>query len=272
MEQSADVLDTWFSSALWPFAGLSDKDIKDFYPSSVLITARDIINLWVSRMIYSGLEFQKATPFPEVLIHATILTKDGQRMSKSKGTGIDPVELIDKYGADATRFGIIWQAMGTQDIRWDETAVQGGKKFANKLWNIAKFIQGKLANSEFSTNKRINEFGIRKLEKDSLLVDQEDKEILAKLETLKSEVEKDTKNYELGQSLHKIYEFVWHEVADKYLEASKKREDENVKMVLGYILQESLKILHPYMPFITEEIYQKLSDRPGESWLIVEQV
>ena len=264
MAQSADVLDTWFSSALWPFAGLSDKDLKDFYPSNVLITARDIINLWVSRMIYSGLEFQKDTPFPEVLIHATILTKDGQRMSKSKGTGIDPVELIDKYGADATRFGIIWQAMGTQDIRWDETAVQGGKKFANKLWNIAKFIQGKTGNLN----------SVKKPKAEA----EEDKLILEKLEVLKSEVEKDTKNYELGQSLHKIYEFVWHEVADKYLEASKKREDENVKMVLGYILRESLNILHPYMPFITEEIYQKLSDqpaaagKPGERWLIVEQV
>jgi len=118
-KQSEDVLDTWFSSALWPFAGLREADLKNFYPSNVLITARDIINLWVGRMIFSGLEFQKTAPFPEVLIHATILTKEGRRMSKSLGTGIDPLGLIEKYGADATRFGIIWQTMGTQDIHWD---------------------------------------------------------------------------------------------------------------------------------------------------------
>ncbi|MEK7590370.1 MAG: class I tRNA ligase family protein, partial [Patescibacteria group bacterium] len=140
MEQSPDVLDTWFSSALWPFAGLSETDLKKFYPSNILITARDIINLWVGRMIFSGLEFIGSEPFPEALIHGTILTKEGKRMSKSLGTGIDPLVLIEKYGADATRFGIIWQSMGNQDIRWDETAVMAGKKFANKIWNISRFV------------------------------------------------------------------------------------------------------------------------------------
>jgi len=241
--QSEDVLDTWFSSALWPFAGLSEQDLKDFYPSDVLITARDIINLWVARMIFSGLEFRKAVPFPETLIHATILTKEGKRMSKSLGTGIDPLGLIEKYGADAIRFGIIWQAMGTQDIHWDETAVQAGKKFANKLWNIARFIQGKAGGSEAKKAK---------------VIDSADKEILAKLEKLEESVGAKMKTYELGQALHEIYDFVWHEVADKYIELSKKREDENVKMVMRRLLLSSLKILHPFMPFITEEIYQRM--------------
>jgi valyl-tRNA synthetase len=259
MRQSADVLDTWFSSALWPFAGLSEKDLKDFHPSNVLITARDIINLWVARMIFSGLELMGKTPFPEVLIHATILTKEGKRMSKSLGTGIDPLELIEKYGADATRFGIIWQAMGTQDIHWDEAAVMAGKKFANKIWNIARYIAGRSTNNESVTNKRINGFAIRKFEKNSLFDDSADKEILKKLKVLKKQVEKDIKNYEFGPALHKAYDFVWHEFADKYIEVSKKREDENVKMVLRQVLMDSLKILHPFMPFVTEEIYQKLS-------------
>lgn len=252
-KQSEDVLDTWFSSALWPFAGLSEKDLKDFYPSNILITARDIINLWVARMIFSGLEFMKETPFPEVLIHATILTKEGQRMSKSKGTGIDPLGLIEKYGADATRFGIIWQAMGTQDIRWDETAVMAGKKFANKLWNISRFCMGKIGNSKLQIT---NSKKIPKLE------NQEDKEILEKLKDLKKETEKDIENYEFGPALHKIYDFVWHEFADKYIELSKNREDENVKVVLGELLISSLKLLHPFMPFITEEIYQRSFQNP----------
>jgi valyl-tRNA synthetase len=214
-------LDTWFSSALWSFAGLSESDLNEFYPSSVLITARDVINLWVARMIFSGLEFMKDIPFPEVLIHATVLTKEGKRMSKSLGTGIDPMDLLEKYGADATRFGIIWQAMGTQDIHWDETAVQAGKKFANKLWNISRFVMGRLdssTNSEYVTNKRI-----RKFAKDSLFAD--DKNNLEKLENLEKEIEKDIPAYELGPALHKIYDFVWHEFADKYIELSKKREE-----------------------------------------------
>ncbi len=244
--QSTDVLDTWFSSALWPFAGLSEKDRKDFYPSNVLITARDIINLWVARMIFSGLEFMGETPFPETLIHATILTKEGKRMSKSLGTGIDPLGLIDKYGADATRFGIIWQAMGTQDIHWDETAVMAGKKFANKIWNIGRFCLGKIGSIKHQASS-------------VKPTAAEDQEILEKLEKVKKEIEQDIKNYNLGPALHKAYEFVWHEFADKYIELSKKREDENVKMVLGQILVDSLKLLHPFMPFITEEIYQKLS-------------
>ncbi len=251
MEQSQDVLDTWFSSALWPFAGLSKDDLTKFYPSSVLITARDIINLWVARMIFSGIEFMGETPFPDVLIHGTILTKDGKRMSKSLGTGIDPIGLIEKYGADATRFGIIWQAMGNQDIHWDETALAAGKKFANKLWNIARFISGKCGDLKIGSVKPET---------------AEDKEILEKLAAVKKDLENGIKNYDFGQTLHKIYDFVWHDLADKYIESSKNRDDENVKMILSGILVDVLKILHPFMPFITEELHQKLF--PKDSALI----
>lgn len=264
--QSEDVLDTWFSSALWPFAGLSDQDRKDFYPSNVLITARDIINLWVARMVFSGLEFQKGTPFPEVLIHATILTKEGKRMSKSLGTGIDPLELIEKYGADATRFGIIWQAMGTQDIHWDEAAVMAGKKFANKVWNIARYVQG-VRNDR--VDRGINN-STKRSDRSPITEHLDDKEILEKLKNLKIEVEKNLESYELGPALHNIYDFVWHEFADKYIELSKQRQDEEVKNVLYSILEAILKLLHPFMPFITEEIYQNLP-KDKEGWLIIER-
>jgi len=163
-EQSADVLDTWFSSALWPFATLGwpiacaqnkklkiknkKSDIERFYPTDVLVTARDIINLWVARMIFSGFEFMKEKPFEEVYIHAIILTKEGKRMSKSKGTGIDPLSLIEKYGADATRFGIIWQETGSQDIHFGEEPIIAGKKFCNKLWNASRFVLQQISKSK----------------------------------------------------------------------------------------------------------------------------
>ena len=140
-----DVLDTWFSSALWPFATLgwpdkNSKDLKEFYPTQALSTDRGIINLWVARMIFSGIEFMKEKPFSQIIIHPTVLAKDGRRMSKSLGTGIDPLILIDKYGADAMRFGLIYQMMGGQDIKFDESHLLAGKKFANKIWNAARFV------------------------------------------------------------------------------------------------------------------------------------
>lgn len=258
--QSEDVLDTWFSSALWPFAGLSEQDLQSFYPSNVLITARDIINLWVARMIFSGLEFMKKPPFPEVLIHATVLTQEGKRMSKSLGTGIDPIELIDKYGADATRFGIIWQAMGTQDIHWDETAVQAGKKFANKLWNIARYVSGAFSLSQpVSSEWAVGRKTKTKNDTNSHAQNQNDhdREILQKLGQLKKSVEKDIEKYKMGLALHGIYDFVWHEFADKYIESTKGRNDESAKETLLAVLIGILKILHPFLPFITEEIWQR---------------
>ena len=253
-----DVLDTWFSSALWPFAALgwpdkNSKDLKEFYPTQVLSTARDIINLWVARMIFSGLEFLGEKPFSQTIIHPTILTKDGRRMSKSLGTGIDPLVLIDKYGADATRFGLIYQMMGGQDIKFDESHLLAGKKFANKLWNIARFVVSNPPNSEQSPN-----------------LSKEDKEIYEKLEQVINSVTEDVNNYNFGQALHIIYDFVWHDFADKYIERSKTRKDEECKNVLSSVLASALKLLHPFMPFITEEIWSMMPGK-NKKMLIIEK-
>lgn len=253
-KQSEDVLDTWFSSALWPFAALKEQDMKNFYPSQVLITDRGIINLWVGRMIFSGIEFMKGNPFQQALIHATILTKEGKRMSKSLGTGIDPLFLIDQHGADALRFGIVWQAMGNQDIRWDETAVIAGKKFGTKFWNVARFI--------------ISKTGVRTESAAQTSSNADDKLILEKLNAVKKTIENDIENYQFGQALHALYGFIWHDLADKYIEQTKAREDSGANETLSHVLFECLKLLHPFMPFVTEEIYQKL--RPNHL-LMVEQ-
>jgi len=261
MKQSADVLDTWFSSALWPFAALSERDLKDFYPSDVLITARDIINLWVARMIFSGMEFRGEIPFLKVLIHATILTQEGKRMSKSKGTGVDPLELIDNFGADALRFGLIWQSMGNQDIRFDGTAVMAGRKFANKIWNATRFVIN-------NTNLRMDSNDKNKIKPKT----SADKKILGQLQKAKKAVEKDIENFHFGQALHKIYDFFWHDFCDVYIEKSKKQlqaSNSQTSKILFYVLLESLKILHPFTPFVTEAIYQKVKPKGSKKMLLI---
>ncbi|MFA6136351.1 MAG: valine--tRNA ligase [Candidatus Paceibacterota bacterium] len=261
IDGSTDVLDTWFSSALWPLVTLGwpdkTKDLEVFYPTSVLSTARDIINLWVARMVFSGLEFENKKPFSDVIIHATILAKDGRRMSKSLGTGVDPMGLIEKHGADATRFGIIWQAMGGQDIKWADEHVLAGQKFSNKLWNITRFILTKVGD-DFDFSKPDN------------ISDPTSKELIEKFEKLLEQSEKQIEIYEFGQALHDIYEFVWHEFADKYIEYSKNKEDKETKQVLCYVLIKSIKLLHPFMPFVTEAIYQRLPKKDKEFLMIEE--
>ena len=245
-----DVLDTWFSSALWPFATLGwpkkTEDLKKFYPTDVLTNDRGIINLWDARMIFSGLEFMGVAPFKDLLIHATILTKDGKRMSKSLGTGIDPMDLINKYGADATRFGLIWQAMGGQDIHWSEEHVVAGKKFCNKIWNAARFV---LQNSARGKTQRAA-----------------DKKILAQLAKTQKQVSKLIDKYEFGRALHILYDFFWHDFCDAYIEESKKNMNAEI---LAYVLKESLKLLHPFMPFITEKIWGEMPN--GKNLLIIEE-
>ena len=240
-----DVLDTWFSSALWPFATLGwpkkTKDLKLFYPTDFLSTARDIINLWVTRMIFSGREFMEENPFQAVYIHPTVLTKEGKRMSKSLGTGIDPIELIEKYGADATRFGLAWQLMGGQDIRFSEDNIIMGKKFCNKLWNASRFIllqiEGKKINVK-NYNPKLK--------------------IVKQLNHLIKSTNKNLENYQFGQAARSLYDFFWHDFCDKFIEEAKKKDDLETKNTLFYVLLTSLKLLHPFIPFITEEIYQKL--------------
>ncbi|QQG42748.1 MAG: valine--tRNA ligase [Candidatus Giovannonibacteria bacterium] len=237
-----DVLDTWFSSALWPFATLGwpekTRDLETYYPTQVLSTARDIINLWVARMVFSSGEFLSKPPFSDVIIHATILAKDGRRMSKSLGTGVDPMNLIEKYGADATRFGLVWQAMGGQDIHWAEEHVVAGKKFCNKIWNAARFV---LQNKNLKANKK----------------NSADKKILAQLKKTQKNVSRLIEKYDFGRALHILYEFFWHDYCDIYLEESKKNPNPEI---LSRVLKESLKLLHPFMPFVTERIWREFSE------------
>jgi len=248
LEGVSDVLDTWFSSALWPFAVLGwpekTKDLKEFYPTQTLSTARDIINLWVTRMIFSAAEFIKERPFSEVLIHPTVLNKEGKRMSKSLGTGTDPLDLIEKYGADATRFGIIYQMMGNQDLKFSEEPLMAGKKFMNKLWNMARFIMTK-------TEDKIFELGIERLK----IKDLKSNELMGKLDNIIKVVNKNLDNYEFGQALHLIYDFAWHDFADKYIEYSKDKADGEINETISYVYLTILKLLHPFTPFITEEIW-----------------
>ncbi len=263
MEQSADVLDTWFSSALWPFAGLSAPDVKKYYPGNTLITARDILNLWVARMIFSGLEFKGKVPLEDVLIHGTVLAKDGRRMSKSLGTGVDPLRYVEQYGADAMRFGIVWQAIG-QDIKWDEAAVVAGRKFTNKIWNAARFVLAQTENSKF----QISNFKLTPKT-------QADKKILTSLQKTKKQTEEYIETFQFAKALRGLYDFFWHDFCDAYLEASKQQlADEKLKQatqqVLVYALRESLKMLHPFLPFITETIYQEFHKGPNSLLLIEE--
>lgn len=240
LEGQEDVLDTWFSSALWPFATLGwpeqTKDLKAFYPTSLLSTAQDILYLWVARMIFSSFEFLKTIPFKDVYIHATILNKEGKRMSKSLGTGVDPLELIEKYGADATRFGLLYATSRDQQaMKFSEDTIRASRNFCNKIWNISRFIQMK----KCSNSKTKEQTSV-------------DKEILKRLNEIISSVTKKIESYELGEASRELYDFVWHEYADKYIEASKKQE----KNVNIYIFENILKLLHPFVPFITEHLWQ----------------
>ena len=248
---SEDTFDTWFSSALWPFAALGwpekTNDLKNYYPTSIITSARDILHLWISRMVFSGLEFMGKPPFKDVIIHSTVQALDGRRMSKSLGTGIDPLNLIEKYGADATRFGLIFQEFGGQEIRFNEQNILMGKKFSNKLWNIARFVQLKIPH-----------LGAKLPSK---LVDWENKKFLKILAENKKAVEKNLDAYKFGEAAHLLYDFVWHEFADKFIENSKKRKDAETTAVLAHSLREILKTLHPFMPFITEEIWQLFGEK-----------
>ena len=266
LKRETDVLDTWFSSALWPFATLGwpkkTNDLKIFYPTDVLSTARDIINLWVARMIFSGMEFMGKIPFKNVYIHATILTREGKRMSKSLGTGINPINLIEQYGADATRFGIAYQIMGNQDIKFVEDNIIMGKKFCNKLWNSARFVLLQIKNSKFKIDSKL------KIQNSKLTI--ADKKILKQLNKTIKSVNKDLEQFKFGKAAHALYNFFWHDFCDRYIETSKKQNDKKTKEILFYVLVNSLKLLHPFMPFITEEIYQKLPVKNKKKCLMIE--
>ena len=272
----SDVLDTWFSSALWPFATLGwprrTKDLRRFYPTDVLVTARDLINLWVARMIFSGMEFMKKEPFRIILIHPTVLTKEGKRMSKSLGTGANPMEFIEKYGADATRFGIIWQVMGNQDLRFTEDHIVMGRKFCNKIWNASRFVLQQTSNSP-KENLRFPT-GQAKLKNQDLTL--ADKKILRSLKKTIKSVNEGLEKFQFGRAAHTIYDFFWHEFCDKYIEISKTqisnpKTQNQTRKILLYVLLNCLILLHPFVPFITEEIYQLLPNENKKKSIMIEE-
>ncbi len=265
LKRDEDVLDTWFSSALWPFAVFSwpqkTDDLKQFYPTSVLSTARDIINLWVSRMIMSGLEFQKKVPFSDVYIHATVFNKEGKRMSKSLGTGVDPLDLIDKYGTDAIRFGLLWQVAQGQDMKFGEEAILNGKRFANKVWNASRFALMNLEDYE-SVSRETFELEIKPY------LSVTDRKTLQKLNQTIENMGKHLSNFDFQHAIEELYNFFWHEYCDKCIEDTKvriksqKKDKIAAQYTLRTTLEVSLKLLHPFMPFITEEIWKNLSKTP----------
>jgi len=254
IKQVEDTLDTWFSSALWPFATLGwpkkTKDLKRYYPTNFLSTAPEILYLWVARMVFSSLEFTKKIPFKEVYLHSTVLNIEGRRMSKSLGTGIDPLLLIDKYGADATRLGIVYQLNRDQQaMKFDERTILACRNFINKLWNICRFAQNKISGIKNKKPKPIT---------------LADKWILSRFNSLIDSVSRKIENYQLGEAAREIYNFTWHEFADWYLEISKISNygrPENTLQVLNYIIKTILKLLHPFIPFVTEVLWQNLNQK-----------
>ncbi len=267
IRQDEDTLDTWFSSALWPFSTLGwpdeTEDLKHYYPTNTLVTGYDIIGFWVSRMIFSALEYTGKVPFDTVLIHGLVRDAQGRKMSKSLGNGIDPLEIIDQYGADALRFTLATGNSPGNDMRFSDEKVEASRNFANKIWNAARFILMNLDENEYAPYVPKN-----------LAI--EDKWILSKYNDLVKDVTDSLEKFELGLAVQKLYDFIWDVFCDWYIEIAKIRLNgecatakATVKAVLVYVMSNTLKLLHPFMPFITEEIWQTLP-HDGDSIMISE--
>ena len=266
LTQDEDTLDTWFSSALWPFSTLgwpdNTEELNYFYPTDVLVTGYDIIFFWVIRMVFSGLEQTGKTPFHHVLIHGLVRDSQGRKMSKSLGNGIDPLEVIDKYGADALRLTLMTGNAPGNDMRFYWERVEASRNFANKVWNASRFIMMNLEKAEVPQEIDLN------------ALTGADKWILSKVNKLAEEVTENMDEYELGIAVQKVYDFIWEEFCDWYIEMVKPRlynEEDTTKAAalwtLKTVLGNALKLLHPYMPFITEEIYCTL--RPEEESIMI---
>ena len=263
LEQDKDTLDTWFSSALWPFSTLGwpnkdAEDLKTFYPTNVLVTAYDIIFFWVARMMFSGLYAMNKKPFSDILIHGIVRDSQGRKMSKTLGNGVDPIEVIDKYGADSLRFSVLSGTTMGNDIRYMPEKLEQASNFANKIWNAAKFITMNRKEEE-----KIIEFSKENNLQEKLQV--QDKWILNKLNKLVYEITNNIEKYDLGIAIDKIYNFMWNEFCDWYIEMAKislYSDDEQEKIKTSYVLDKvfrtCLKLLHPFMPFITSKIYDNL--------------
>ena len=275
LHQDPDTLDTWFSSALWPFSTLGwpnkeAKDLKTFYPTNVLVTGYDIIFFWVARMVFSGLYAMDEKPFSDVLIHGIVRDSQGRKMSKSLGNGIDPIEIIDKYGADSLRFSVLSGTTMGNDIRYMPEKLEQASNFANKIWNAAKFIINNMSSKE-----EIFAFEDSIKNKESLKI--EDRWILNKLDNLIKTVTKNIEEYDLGIAIDNIYSFIRNEFCDWYIEMAKlrlyskdKKEKVQVSFVLNNVFSNSLKLLHPFMPFITSEIYKELANRDNKELIITQ--
>ena len=267
LTREEDVLDTWFSSALWPFSTLGwpeqTADLNYWYPTSVMVTGYDIIFFWVARMIFSGCEQMKKIPFHTVLIHGLVRDDKGRKMSKSLGNGIDPLEMAEKYGADALRFNLITGNSPGNDTRFYTEKCEAMRNFANKIWNARRFVM---------MNLTIDHYALPDADK----LEREDKWVLSKLNRLVKEVTENLDSYEIGVASAKVYDFIWDTYCDWYIELTKTRlngTDEAAKLtaqnVLCYVLVTLLKLLHPFMPFITEEIYQALPKCDGASDILM---
>ncbi|MDD4798531.1 MAG: valine--tRNA ligase, partial [Clostridia bacterium] len=265
LEQDPDVLDTWFSSALWPFSTLGWPDdtelLKTFYPTSVLVTGRDIIFFWVARMIFCGLEFMNERPFKDVFIHGLVLDAKGRKMSKSLGNGIDPLEIIAKYGADSLRYMLVTGNTPGNDLRFQEERLEASRNFNNKLWNASRFVLMNLEDYQAGGERQLT---------------LADKWIMERLRQTALTVNDCLEKYELGEALRNLYDFTWDEFCDWYLEISKSRlyrgtaqEKYTAQSILAEVLTRITELLHPFIPFITEELWQHLPHN-GKSIMLTE--
>ncbi|MEG2429737.1 MAG: class I tRNA ligase family protein, partial [Oscillospiraceae bacterium] len=255
LKQDEDTLDTWFSSALWPFSTLgwpnNTEDLKYFYPTNTLVTGYDIIFFWVVRMVFSALEQTNQVPFDTVLIHGLIRDEQGRKMSKSLGNGIDPLEVIEEYGADALRLTLVTGNSPGNDMRFSKEKVKSSRNFANKLWNATRFIMMNL-DEDIKEIKLPQNLNI------------EDKWVLSQYNSLVKEVSDNIEKFELGLAVSKLYDFIWDIFCDWYIELTKTRlakgtqSSTDTQQILLYIISNSIILLHPFMPFITEEIWQSL--------------
>ncbi len=268
LTRDPDTLDTWFSSALWPFSTLGwpnedSADLKYFYPTNTLVTGYDIIGFWVSRMIFSGLAYTGKAPFDTVCIHGIVRDSQGRKMSKSLGNGVDPLEVIDQYGADALRFMLVTGSTPGNDMRYIEKKVKAARNFANKIWNATRFVLMNLP-EDFEPGLPCEE-----------LLDMSDKWVLTKLNQVAGAMTDNLEHYEMGLAAAKINSFIWDVYCDWFIEIAKPRlnsgdaqQADTARRVLVYVLDKALKLLHPFMPFITEELYQAL---PGSAETIMTQ-
>ncbi|NMC99762.1 MAG: valine--tRNA ligase [Bacteroidales bacterium] len=251
ISQDSDTFDTWFSSGQWPFATLKTTkpgDFEKFYPTSVMETGYDILPFWVIRMLMLGIYATGKVPFKNILLHGLVRDKDGQKISKSKGNVVDPIEMADRYGADALRMGLLWGSLIENDVCLSEQNINAQRKFANKLWNLARFV--KLSFSNKNSNKQEYKTAI-----------DEDSKLIKTVNTLIKEVSCDLDKYKLNEAVEKLYGFVWNDLANGYVEGNKERfknNDLSARTTLNETLEKCLKLLHPFMPFVTEAIWKEI--------------